>query len=151
MLNLTTLESILLNATNEEINACEKMYSANFRSEAFPLKDLEYWEDFKKDLLIDLAVFVYQIETKVIQPTPPHDGFDCEHEGNCFYNSIENYQDDALEYLQKTYPLMIIDGNTEVITPCNYKGEGENPELYILNKSLPVFRSKADSFYQANS
>lgn len=143
------------------IEACDRMYSATFRTEAFVLgaEGLAY---NKSSLMADLARHVY---TQAGFPLPVREVDTEEYsyfdEDDCYgedyfndesdYSAEEYYYECAEEYLKKNFPDLVIDENTSVVELCNYKGEGEGLALACLCEKLPVFRSKNESFYQANS
>ncbi len=154
MLNqsLEQLSTILSNATQADIDAAGRMYSQGFRTEAYPLEQLEDWEELAYTLKNDLILAVYAKAKGITIPT--FEVCNCWSECSCsdsFGYEMEALVSSAQYWFDNNHPDFQITGETLVITPCNYKGEGEEPELYILNKDLPIFKSKAESFYQANS
>jgi hypothetical protein len=140
----------VLGGINAAIEVCDRMYSADFRSEVMALSSVECWEELKDELLESLALYIYQQETKVIAPVRPEDGFDCEWEADGFYDALAGHSEKAISYVEHKYPNILIDGNTQVVEICNYKGEGEGIELLFLNKNVPIFKSKSHSFNQVN-
>jgi hypothetical protein len=147
---LSDLEAILATATNSEINACDRMYSADFRSEAFPLNEMEDWDEIIGGLYENLSLYIYENETKVLPPIRPEEGFDCEYEADHFYDLLDDHQNNADNHVSNKYPDISINSDVLVVEICNYKGEGEGIELYALNKNLPIFKSKCESFNQVN-
>lgn len=131
------------------LDACDRMYSTTFRSEPYRLDSMEDWESLVTGLYIDIAVPIYLKETGAKMPVKPHDDAD-EYEFDSYYASLEMLDNWAEEYLTEKHPSFKITGDTEIVTLCNYKGEGEGEGLYSLYKNSPVFRSKNESFYQAN-
>lgn len=146
MLNNITLEqaSQALNVAVAEIGgiasalaACDRMYSQNFRTESFPLTEIIFdslseKEEFLLETKQNLIIAMYNIDTP------------CEYEFESLFDSSE-YK------FNRDYPDFSIDDQTLFVLPCNYKGEREEAELYILNKDLPIFKSKSESFNQANN
>ena len=147
---LSDLEEILSTATSSDIEACDRMYSADFRSEVMALSSVECWEELKDELIESLALYIYQQETKLLAPVYPENGFDCEWEADGFHGALADYSEQAISYLEHKYPNIMIDGDTQVVEICNYKGEGEGIELLLLNNNLPIFKSKSHSFNQVN-
>ena len=157
--------SILLNGDeNKAIEACDRMYEQAFRTEPFTISSfLQYNDDFnldelKQELLIELSIAYYEVsgECKVSKPTKPDlSDVDCEYERDAemdnYFNILESYSKQSLAWLKNQFPDFKINNDTELVTLCNYKGEGEGePVLFETNKHLPVFISKNDSFFQAN-
>jgi len=143
------LESInQLGGLDKAYEACERMYSATFRSEPFPLGNLKNFEEMAYSLFLDTAITLFERATGT--PAPVND--DNDHEDVYMYN-YENHLNMAEAWAAKHYPDLesSINAETLVVDFCNYKGEGEgNPALYCLNKHLPVFTCKADSFNAVN-
>lgn len=147
-LSLPTLEQ-METAMNQEIEnlggielaelACDRMYSATFRSEVMRLDDVECWDEIVDDLKHALLYATYSKSTGA----KPMDQIDCEYE-------YEALVDDADRWFKENRKPIIITGNTLVIETCNYKGEGEGIELYCFHENTPVFKSKTESFNQAN-
>lgn len=131
------------------IEACERMYNATFRSEPFPLGSIEEWDTDEVSLYIDAALPIYLKATNTELPVKPDYDAD-EHEFDNYYMSLEAIEGLAEEYMRKHYPEFKITKDTLIVTLCNYKGEGEGEALYMLNKHLPVFKSKRESFFQVN-
>ncbi|MCP4324905.1 MAG: hypothetical protein GY787_24265 [Alteromonadales bacterium] len=153
MLNqsLEQLSTILSNATQADIDAAGRMYSQGFRTEAYPLNQIEDWEELAYTLKIDLALAVYAKAKGITIPT--FEVCNCFLKCGCsdsFGYDMEMLEDKAQGWFECNYPDVTVNGDTLIVTPCNYKGAPEEPELYILNKDLPIFESKAKSFYQAN-
>ena len=64
---------------------------------------------------------------------------------------MEAYSNSAEEWAAVNHPNIEVNCDTLVVEFCNYKGEGEGGiELHILNKHLPIYKSKLDSFNQVN-
>jgi hypothetical protein len=145
------LEQAVLDIGGEQaaLDACDRMYSATFRTEPYPLKDLEDWEELVTELYIDIALPIYLKETGTKMPTKPDNNAD-KYEFDSYHGSLDLLSDWAEEHLKKYHPLIEITGDTQVVTLCNYKGEGEGEGLYLIHKNLSVFISKNDSFYQVN-
>lgn len=152
-----------------DIDACERMYSATFRSEPFKLDSVENFSDFIPELIRAYSVHVYANDTGLKPPEPPvinypvhHndsddfddcDDFDDRYDAifDSYYCELEVFEEKALNHLKENHPDFSLDGNTDVVDLCNYKGEGEGLAMYCLSKDIPIFISKNDSFYQANS
>lgn len=127
----------ILGGEDLSFKACDRMYSATFRSEPFPLNDLIFdCEEDRQSCIVkietDLLIKLYNIDTN------------CEFEFDYLYDQAE-------DQFKREYPDFVINDETLLIYPCNYKGEREEPELYIVNKELPVFINKRESFNQANT
>ena len=138
-----------LGGIDKAIEACERMYSATFRSEAFKLSELEDWEDLEYVLKQELASSLYATVTGYTSPEQPMLGAD-EREWDNYCYDCEAFGEEAEEWLNNTYPEFEITGDTLVVSLCNYKGESENNSLYITHKHLPVFVSKNESFNAVN-
>jgi len=145
-------ESIVqLGGLDKALSACDRMYSATFRSEPRKLSSIKWHHQgaayqAEERLYCEMATRLYTLETGVIPPVYNED----DHEDAYSYNA-EHYEDSALVWFKNKYPAFTVDSETLVVYLCNYKGEGEgNPALYCLNKHLPVFTCKADSFNAVN-
>jgi len=137
-----------LGGIDQALSACDRMYSATFISKPFPLGILEDYEEIAYDLFLDTAMALFERATGT--PAPVNDEND--HEDVYMYK-YENHLNMAEAWAAKHYPDLesSINAETLVVDFCNYKGEGEgNPALYCLNKHLPVFTCKADSFNAVN-
>jgi hypothetical protein len=137
-----------LGGIDQALSACDRMYSATFISKPFPLGNLKNFERRVYSLFIDSAVTLFERATGT--PAPVYDEND--HEDAYGYN-CEHYENMAEEWAAKHYPDLesSINAETLVVEFCNYKGEGGGtPALYCLNKHLPVFTCKADSFNAVN-
>lgn len=135
--------------------ACDRMYSATFRSEAFKLSDLDDAGDFKSELYFEVAVALYSKATGEKAPVRHEVSCGCEYDCDCSLDSwgyaVEAFEDQAESWFSRHYPDFEITGDTLVVDFCNYKGEGEGGvSIYELNKHLPVFKSKNESFHQVN-
>ena len=116
------------------LEACDRMYSATFRSEAFPLDQLEYWEEEIDPLLYELSKILYKLKTGI-----DLDKLACLYEFEC-------HSESALDLVQGVE----IEGHTKIVKLCNYKGEMKGFALLATCKKLPIFKSKNESFYQVN-
>ena len=137
-----------LGGIDQALSACDRMYSATFRSEPFPLGRLEDFEEEAYSLFLDTAITLFERATGTPAPVNDED----EHEDAYMYN-YENHLNMAEEWAAKHYPALesSINADTLVVSFCNYKGEGDNDiALYCLNKHLPIFTCKADSFNAVN-
>ena len=130
------------------LDACDRMYSATFRSEPFPLRDAEGWELDVTSLTLDYARERYLHDVSASIPERPTS--DDEHAFDCYYCEMEAFDEAALLHLHSHYPAFTVNGDTMVVETCNYKGEGEGLALLASAAHYPVFTSKQDSFYQAN-
>jgi len=131
------------------INQCDRMYDATFRSEPFPLASTEDWEEEATSLKIDLAVKLYLSATgRAIPKKPDYDA--CERESDGYSYEMEALESSAEYWLEKNHPDININGNDLIVIFSNYKGETDGIGLYVLNKHLPVFTSKRDSFNAVN-
>lgn len=135
------------------IDACDRMYSADFRSESMLLKEVQDFEDEVYGLQQALTEALY---TKLTGNKPPvktwgpWEGVP-EYVSDSFYYECDAFLEAAKDYISKEGISVTVTGDTEVVELCNYKGEGEGLALLALTKNLPVFRSKNESFYQANN
>lgn len=154
-ISMTHLEKLMksqieqLGGLDKAIEACERMYSATFRSQPVKLATYEDWQAEVASLKIELAVSLYVANTDRQQPVRP-DYFEDDHDSDCYYYSLEAFEENAEHWFATTYPEAEITGDTLVVDFCNYKGEGDGFGLYLLNKNLPIFVSKNDSFYAVN-
>lgn len=142
--------------------ACDRMYSAMFRSEGFKLSEVDDWECEVESIKTSVAIALYSSQEGV---TPPQDGSahwtelaedmdgeEYDHFVDCLGYEDDAFQDSAERWFESNYPDFVIDGDTLVVDFCNYKGEGEGGVgLYQLNKHLPIFKSKRESFNQINN
>ncbi|MFY7886711.1 MAG: hypothetical protein ACOVOV_17905 [Dolichospermum sp.] len=129
----------------QALQACENMYSAQFRSEPFPLSEVgSHWQDSRYSLFVDHAVKLYCKTHNLVLPQR-HQVEDFER----YCDLLDMVTDEALAWLNGQG--FDIDSDTMVIELCNYKGEGEGLALFEGNEQLPVFISKNHSFYQANN
>jgi hypothetical protein len=120
------------------------MYSGTWRSEAVTLDQIEDWKGEVATLYIEKALSVYLQETDSDLPSYPDS--DCEYELDNYHHHLEAVENAAEDYFNSKYPSFVIDGNTQVVTLCNYKGEGEGIALLQLSESLPVYSSKRESY-----
>ena len=155
--------SILLNGGEEKaLEACDRMYSQTFRSEPYTIDELKKEnpnydiDSLKSDLLRSISINCYIAATNNKPPSKvSNEDYDDEREDHAYLSMIESDHDDyyieleafeesAIEWFKKTFPTIEpICNSTQIVDFCNYKGEGEGePELYELNKNLPVFISK---------
>jgi len=130
--------------TERAIAIFDNMYSGTWRSESVPLGQMEDWQDEVTTLYIERALSVYLQETGNSLPVYPDS--DCEHELDCYYYHLEAIENTAEDYFKDRYPDFVIDSNTQVVTLCNYKGEGECISLLELSESLPIYVSKRESY-----
>ena len=176
---MNTLKAMqdLLNAAVEQnggtakaIEQCDRMYSCEFRTEAFTLGSyFELNDEMDSDdrqyvidgLLIEIANALYPTKKDAAQK-PVYPTFDFEDDedqyehivdatlGN-YYDLLEYYNEMTVAWFKSEFTDFVIDLNTQVVESCNYKGEGEGDVmLFDTNKHKPVFVSKSQSFYQAN-
>jgi hypothetical protein len=167
----------LLNAAVEQnggiaksIEQCDRMYSCEFRTEAFTLGSyFELNDDMDSDdrqyvidgLFIEMANALYPTKKDAAQK-PVYPTFDFEDDEEQYehivdatighyYDLLECYNEIAVAWFKSAIPDFAIDLNTQVVETCNYKGEGEGDVmLFDTNKHKPIFVSKSHSFYQAN-
>ena len=141
----------LLNAAVEQnggaakaIEQCDRMYSCEFRTEAFTLgsyfelndeidsDDRQYVID---ELFLEIANACYSLKN------PSHNS----------NSGCEYYDERTVDWFKLAFPDFVINSSTQVVGSCNYKGEGDGiVMLFETNKHKPVFVSKSHSFYQAN-
>ncbi len=134
-----------LGGEDQALYACERMYSAQFRSEPFKLSDLgDDWQSERSSLFADYAQKAYCQAFDL--PMPRRDLFEC---SGRYGDVMDMLYDTATDWLNSQG--FSIDCDTLVIELCNYKGEGEGLALLLGNESLPVFISKNHSFFQANN
>lgn len=139
-----------LGGMDEAIAACNRMYSADFRSEPEKLSSVSDWEDETTSLKISFAVKLYS--ASIGQKYPPEPDFEAsDHECDSFYYEMEAFEESAERWFDKQYPNFVLTGDTLIVHICNYKGEGGGIELYNTHKQLPIFRSKRESFGQVNN
>ena len=140
-----------LGGIDSAIEACDRMYSATFRSEPRKLSTIKWADqcapyDAIESIYRDAAEKLYTLTTGIKEPVYNED----DHEDAYGYN-MEHFSDSAIEWLENTYPDFKVGADSLVVDLCNYKGEIEGGlSLYCLNKSLPVFTCKADSFNAVN-
>ena len=135
--------------------ACDRMYSATFRGEAVKLGEWDDWEEESYNLKLELATALFSHATGEQVPIRHEVSCGCEYDCDCSLDSwgyaMEAFEDSALYWLEKECPEFEITKDTLVVCHLNYKGEGERGlYLYELNKQLPIFKSKNESFYQVN-
>ena len=133
--------------------ACDRMYSATFRSESFKLSELEDWEDDVLKLKLEVACALYSKATGEANPMNGYNPYSYSEEGDSdsIMYASEAFDEHAESWFDKRYPQFEITGDTLVVDHCNYKGEGEGGVyLYELHKHLNIFKSKNESFYQVN-
>ncbi len=138
-----------MEVTEKAIAVFDSMYSGVWRTEPTPLGQIEDWRDEVVTLYIEKALIVYLQETSYSLPSYPES--DCEYELDNYYHHLEAVENAAEDYFKGKYPDFVIDGSTQVVTLCNYKGEGEGIALLELSESLPVYRSKLESYNSVNS
>lgn len=149
-----------LGGIDSAIAACDRMYSQSFRSEPYVISEDPDWEDHITNLEMEFKVACFVAKTGNQTPvkeeveqnfSPDDDEYDyCYFADDGFYEEMEAFTDFAEMWFDDKYPDFELTGDTKIVCFCNYKGEGEGIGLYELNKDLPVFRSKSESFNQAN-
>jgi len=135
------------------MEACDRMYSATFRSEESKLSSYDDWEDELFALKLEVASVLYSKATGHVNPMEGYNPYSYMDEGDSdsIMYASEAFDDQAESWFDKNYPEFEITGDTLVVDHCNYKGEGEGGlHLYGLHKHLPIFKSKNESFYQVN-
>ena len=150
MLNLLNQAVENFGGIEKAMQACDRMYSAKFRTEAYSIKELgDDWE-YELSTLVDQFAFDLYVKTNniILPKKPSYDSDDYQFDN--YYSELEYIQDDAVHWFNSNYDRSIFDENTLIVTLCNYKGEGEKEALLIGAKDLPVFISKVESFNQAN-
>ena len=139
----------------QAIAACDRMYDAVFIGDVITVADYNqaakkygYKSACETTLLLEMALPLYLKKFDIEIGECPEE----EHEQDGYYMGLEALEDSAMSWFEKEYPEFKITGDTEIVTFCSYKGEGEDGiGLYIMNKHLPVFKSKGDSFNQVNN
>jgi hypothetical protein len=132
-----------------EIDACDRMYSAMFRSDPFPLEKLEDWEEIVPDLRLEYALIQFKLSGVATVPTKPDS--DKDHELDHYYDAMASYEEEALDWFDKENPDFLISGKTLIVNLCNYKGEGEDTVIFSDTYSqLPLYVSKEHSFFAVN-
>lgn len=126
---------------DSDIQACDNMYNATFSSEPFKLGTVEKWESEIQSLKIEYAMKQWELSGNRLPQKPGYGAED--YEFDSYYWVLEDIQEEALE----KFPIEINE-DTLVCESCNYKGEGEG--LMLFDSSLPIFKSKSESFYQVN-
>ena len=141
----------LLNAAVEQnggtakaIEQCDRMYSCEFRSEAFTLGSyFEFNDEMDSDdrqYVID-ELFLEIANVCYLAKNPSHNS----------NSGCEYYDKRTVDWFKLSFPDFVIDLNTQVVGSCNYKGEGDGiVMLFDTNKHKPMFINKSHSFYQAN-
>jgi hypothetical protein len=133
-----------LGGEDQALHACERMYSAQFRSEPFKLSEVENWQSERLSLFADYAQKAYCQAFKL--PMPRRNMFECSER---YCDVMDMLCDTATDWLNSQG--FIIDAETLVVDLCNYKGEGEGLAMLQGNENLPIFISKNHSFFQANN
>lgn len=163
MLNIQSLEqtqqaltmSVELNGgIDAALSACDRMYSALFIDRVLTVGEYNKEAKFSgynsvccTSLLLELALPLYCKEFNTSIGECPTE----EHGQDGYYYAMEALEDNALAWFKKEHPTFKVVDDTKIVTFCNYKGEGEDEiGLYILNKHLPTFKSKNESFNQVN-
>jgi len=145
-----------LGGIDAAIEACDRMYRATFRGEAFKISDAYHSDSVDEDELYrEMARTLYTKSSGHRQPQREEVSCGCYHDCDCasdsFMYASEAFDEMAEGWLKANYPEFKITGDTMVVDFCNYKGEGEDGlGLYELNKHLPIFKSKSHSFNQVN-
>lgn len=130
------------------IEACDRMYSATFRSEGVKLcdylnkycKTMESYYTEYNNICEDLrGEMINQFYNKWLIEFSQDDN-----EGSF------NYWEDSNEGLIKGLYSLPIKEDTEICDLCNYKGEGEGLSLLSTSHHLPIFKNKNESFFQVN-
>jgi hypothetical protein len=120
----TILANLLANAPATAVDACEAMYSAQFRSAS-----VARFDSLDSDDQNDIIVAAREVVAASMGITRPvYDGFN-DWEMEQYFDDLEGVAVD-------------IKPETEVVYLCNYKGEGEGWVLAEGNMHLPVFQSK---------
>jgi len=140
------MEVELIGGVDAAIAACDRMYQATFRSEKYPLGSQNDWQDEVTAMKIELAVKLFIIQTGSRFPERPSDDADeCELDG--YYYGVQAFEESAESWFDENHPEFMITKDTEVVSFCNYKGEGDGGlGLYTIYKELPVFVDKNSSF-----
>jgi len=138
-----------MEVNEKTIAVFDSMYRGIWRTEPVSLDQVEDWKDEVATLYIEKALSVYLQETGSSLPSYPNS--DCEYEFDNYYHHLEAVEDAAEDYFSSKYPDFVIDGSTQVVTLCNYKGEGEGIALLELSESLPIYISKRESYRSVNS
>ena len=141
---------------DKAMQACDRMYSATFRSEEFKLCEIEDFEDVVFNIKRALMISLYCKEKNVDYPVQRNTQCNCSHDCDCssdaYMYECEAFDDSARYWFNTKYGELQLTGDEMVVDTCNYKGEFDNNySLYELSKHLPIFKSKNDSFFQANS
>jgi hypothetical protein len=140
------------NLTNLEpcIPAETKVWNiTKFRSEPMRLDTLENWKNSVPNLKAEIAKILFIDETGNNAPIKPD--LDDDYALEFFYQDMDRYDDNAVDWLDEHYPEFEIEGHTLVVELCNYKGEVEDQVgLYTVHDQRPVFTCKRDSFADNN-
>ena len=140
-----------LGGIDQALSACDRMYSATFRSEPRKLSAIKWSHQgaayqAEEVLYCEMATKLYTLQVGVLPPVYNED----DHEDSYSYN-VEHYEESAIAWFRNKYPNFTVDSETLVVDFCNYKGEGDNDlALYCVSKHFPVFTCKADSFNAVN-
>lgn len=143
-LQLSQLQQALNDAVDQiggvdaAIEACDRMYSASFRSEpyraAFSEGDVyEYQNEIIMSMYLKSLGLTHEPE------------YSSEHHFEAFYDDMERFAEH--ENIDRK---SLLSEDEMVVDICNYKGECEDTVLYRFAKNLHVFRSKNESFFQVN-
>lgn len=154
-INLNNLTAIIskeverLGGQLKAMEACDRMYSATFRSKAFPLSEAKDY--CSKSLILELAIKLYYATTGHTAPIEPPEDCECFSTFELYSDDLKVYGDSAIVWFYEQYPLFKLTPETSIVSFCNYKGEGEDGiGLFLLHKDLPVFTSKSNSFGAVN-
>ncbi len=128
----------------KSIEQCDRMYSCEFRTEAFTLGSyFEFNDDMDNDdrqyvideLFLEIANACYSLKN------PSHSN----------NSGCEYYDEITVDWFKSAFPDFVINSSTQVVGSCNYKGEGDGiVMLFDINKHKSIFINKSHSFYQAN-
>jgi hypothetical protein len=137
------------------IEACDRMYSATFRGETAKLSAFDDWEEEIYSLYLEVATALFITATGETQPQREDVLCGCAYDCDCSLDSwgyaSEAFDERAEDWMGRNFPDFKINESTMVVGHCNYKGEGERGlYIYELSKSLPVFKSKSESWNQVN-
>ncbi len=130
-----------------DLESCNKMYSATFRSEPFKLSSVDNWKEEVSLLTSDLALSLYLKDNNFSLPDKPNS--DRDYDFDRYYERLSEIREIAEEWFYSNYQDLIVNADTLVVELCNYKGEGEGLALFISSNQYPVFISKRHSFFDA--
>lgn len=140
---MLVIEKLLNDTVNQlggedaALQACDRMYNASFScGDPITVKQAitEGWDLFDVECYYKLLL-VAQAKNMTVQQLENN-------EGEFLWDMLDHYQDQYNLDFNLPNDLLIVE-------TCNYKGEGEGVTFY--DQSMPVFKSKESSFYQANN